>query len=135
MTEHSITVEKTVEEEQAIYSCNGCGLEVEGDGETYRNGEKELHLHLQCEEELLATSEPDFDSGSFIKLSQLGLGKLIDSYVTAVKYIAAFTFFPLTFVHVYRFLEVEDDGDSEFVVVCLSTLWLIVALCGGLLVL
>ena len=106
MTEHTITVEETVEKDETVYTCNGCGLEVrDNEIAEYTNGSNSIHLHTECEADLLHTNEPTPDGpGLRERLPRLDIGKYIDPYVAAVRILALFALFPLTFVHIYRVL-------------------------------
>jgi len=113
MTEHTITVEKTVEEEESVYACNGCGLEIEGDAETYVpnerrvRDEKEIHLHESCESELLATQEPDIESSLCqIRFSLLSeWGSHFRLYLVGIKWWFVFLLYPIAFPVVYNYQE------------------------------
>lgn len=132
MTKHTIQYEEVVEQTEEVSVCNGCGTEVEGDVETYvsrGHGETtEIHLHQECEADLLATSEPDSESSEWNRVPNLEVPDTIGVYLTSIKYIAAFAFLPLTFVRVSRFIsgqgELKDDAGPVFTFV-LMIIWAI----------
>lgn len=134
MTKHTIQYEEVVEQTEDVAVCNGCGTEVEEAVETYvsrGHGETtEIHLHQQCEADLLATSEPDSESSNWNRVPNLEVPETIGVYLTSIKYIAAFAFLPLTFVQVTRFLDKHEDGEPEGAVLFMFCIWLVAAFVG-----
>lgn len=135
MTKHTIQYEEVVEQTEEVAVCNGCGTEVEEGIETYTpssafpDDDREIHLHQQCEADLLATSEPDSESSNWNRVPNLEVPETIGVYLTSIKYIAAFAFLPLTFVRVSRFissLEGTDDDAGPIMVFFLMVVWLFI---------
>lgn len=123
MTKHTIQVEKTVEEKEEVYTCNGCGLEADGEKETYvpknadYNDDREIHLHDDCENDLLTSGEvdkssiksriPDFRAGEYLSSYYQAVVTFFSFSLTASKWILLLAFLPLTFI------KFEEDTDAS----------------------
>lgn len=147
MARYTINV-KGVESEVVIHACNGCGTEIteEHDEETYSNGDKELHFHSTCEQELRTTSGPQSNNKGETALQvqtrmkelQTRVKEQATPFVTASKLLGTFVFLPVTFVwlddYLYEFATSHENSNPDAItdlLVCLGLGWLLVAFLFG----